>query len=82
MKRKLTVGLALLSLLICLSGCFLVPSQCAVSGCPAESSRYSDYCHKHKCMNTHCNNRAIDEWTYCRACLSEAGYTDFDDFGY
>ena len=55
----------------------LIPSKCEVSGCPADATSGSDYCIRHKCANSSCDNRAILEAEggylyYCRECLDEA----------
>lgn len=55
----------------------LIPSKCEVPGCPADASSRSDYCIRHKCANSSCDNRAVLEGGdgylyYCQECLDEA----------
>ena len=68
--KKIPALLAILSLTICMFGC--KDKYCAVPDCPAESSRFSDYCFEHKCINSSCNNKGVDSYYYCSKCLNKA----------
>lgn len=66
----LTVVLLFSIMSITLTGCGT--KYCAVSGCPKESLRSSDYCYQHKCFNQSCSNRSVESYSYCRECIERA----------
>ena len=73
MKKKVLMIISLVAVVlgtVSLSACG-GDKYCAVANCPAEHSRYSNYCFEHKCMNKSCNNRSTGRYQYCVKCLNK-----------
>lgn len=68
--NKITSVVLIMITLMIISSCG--QRYCSVEGCPRETSRYSNYCHIHKCMNSNCNNRSTSEPGYCLECIERA----------
>lgn len=70
--------LALIGCIISIATIF-IEKKCEIPGCPAEVSIRHDYCIKHKCSNTSCENPSVVEGNgrygyYCLECIGKASH--------